>query len=338
MQPEVASGLKRAAHRRVLVALATAATVLVIPHPARAADSAAPASSVPLDRSCDRACLYGVLDSYLSALRHKDPWQAKWTADAVATENNVLMPIGEGHWGTLTKLEAYDLRMADPATGQVVMFGALNESGAVSPFVVRLEVRNGGIRRAETLVRRKASDPRIMAEPTFEKKPVFDEVVPPEARLPRARLVSIADGYFDTLQLNDGTLFTQFDERCNRVENGVQTTNNPALKELSPSLTMGCEQQFRMGYFRYDDRLRDRRITVVDEERGLVLGIAMMDHSGRLRSYKLTDGSTEESHYLAPHSYYLFELFKITPQGRIRQIEADFVTVPYYTATVTEMR
>lgn len=303
-----------------------------------AADIAVPASSVPLDRSCDRACLYGVLDGYLAALRRKDPWQAKWATDAVATENNVVMPIGEGHWGTLTKLEAYDLRMADPLTGQVVMFGALNESDAISPFVVRLEVRDGNIRRAETLVRRKASDPRIMAEPTFEKKPVFDEVIPPQVRLPRARLVSIADGYFDTLQLNDGTLFTQFDERCNRVENGVQTTNNPALKELSPSLAMGCEQQFRMGYFRYDDRLRDRRITAVDEERGLVLGIAMMDHSGRLRSYKLTDGSTAESHYLAPHSYYLFELFKITPQGRIRQIEADFVTVPYYMPTVAAMR
>ncbi len=36
-----------------------------------------------------------------------------------------------------------------------------------------------------------------------------------------------------------------------------------------------------------------------------------------------------ESHYLAPHSYYLFELFKITAQGKIRQIEANFVTVPY---------
>ncbi|HYP81155.1 MAG TPA: hypothetical protein VEQ17_12755 [Steroidobacteraceae bacterium] len=337
MHREVAASAKTAALGKVLASIAIAVAVLA-PPAVRAADSAAPASSVPLDRSCDRACLYGVLDGYLAALRRKDPWMVKWTRDAVATENNVVMPVGEGHWGTLTKLEAYDLRMADPLTGQVAMFGALNEGGAISPFVVRLEVRDGAIRRAETLVRRKASDPRIMAEPAFEKKPVFDEVIPPQARLPRARLVSIADGYFDTLQLNDGTLFTQFDERCNRVENGVQTTNNPVLKELSVSLTMGCEQQFRMGYFRYDDRLRDRRITVVDEERGLVLGMAMMDHSGRLRSYKLTDGSTEESHYLAPHSYYLFELFKITPQGRIRQIEANFVTVPYYTATVTEMR
>jgi hypothetical protein len=322
----------------VMGILASAALVFVAAQHSRAADAPAAASSLPLERSCDRACLYGVLDGYLAALRRKDPWQVKWTRDAVTTENNVVLPIGEGHWGTVTKLEAYDLRAADPVTGQVAMFGALNEGGDISPFVVRLEVRDGGVRRAETLVKRKASDPRTMAEPTFARKPVFDEFIPQQARLPRARLVSIADGYFDTLQLNDGTLFTQFDESCNRVENGVQTTNNSTLKGQSPSLAMGCEQQFRMGYFHYDDRLRERRITLVDEERGLVLGIALMDHSGRLRSYKLSDGSVAESHYLAPHSYYLFELFKVTPQGKIRQIEADFVTVPYFTPTAAELR
>ena len=287
------------------------------------------ASSMPRERTCDRACLYGVLDRYLDALRHRDPWRVSWSKDPLTTENNVALQIGDGLWGSITRLEDYDLRMADPVTGEVAVFGAVNESGAVSPFVVRLEVRDGSIRRAETLVRRKMSDPRVMAEPTFERKPVFDEVIGTQDRLPRARLVSIANGYFDTLQLNDGTLFTQFDEHCNRVENGVQTTNNPSLKSLGVSLTMGCADQFKMGFFRYDDRLRDRRFPLIDEERGLVLSSALMDHAGRLRTYKLTDGSIAESHYLAPHSYYLFELFKISAKGTIRQIEADFVTVPY---------
>jgi hypothetical protein len=285
---------------------------------------------MPRERSCDRACLYKALDSYLDALRHKDAWRVNWSKDALTTENNVVLQIGDGLWGSITKLEAYDLRMADPVTGRVAMFGAVNESGAVSPFVVLLEVREGSVGRVETLVRRKASDPRIMAEPTFERKPVFDETIAVQDRLPRARLVSIANGYFDTLQLNDGTLFTQFDDHCNRVENGVQTTNNPSLKNLGISLTMGCAEQFRMGYFRYDDRLRDRRFPLIDEERGLVLASALMDHAGRVRTYRLSDGSTAESHYLAPHSYYMFELFKINAQGRIRQIEADFLTVPYY--------
>ena len=84
---------------------------------------------MPLERSCDRACLYGVLDGYLAALRRKDPWPGEvGGAMQLITENNVEMPVGEGHWGTITKLETYDLRVADPVTGQVVMFGALSES------------------------------------------------------------------------------------------------------------------------------------------------------------------------------------------------------------------
>jgi len=295
----------------------------------RAAERPAEASSMPRERSCDRACLYKALDSYLDALNHKDPWQVPWSAEARTFENNVAMQIGDGLWGTISTLEAYDLRMADPVSGRVAKFGAVNERGAISPFVVLLDVRGGRIERAETLVRRKASDPRIMAEPVFERKPVFDEIIPDQDRLPRARLVAIANGYFDTLQLNDGTLFTQFDEHCNRFENGVQTTNNPALGRLGQSLEMGCADQFKMGYFRYDDRLRDRQFSLIDEERGMVLASALMDHSGRIQTYRLSDGTTAESHYLAPHSYYMFELFKVNAKGRIRQIEANFLTVPY---------
>jgi len=313
------------------------AALLAVGSAALAADRPAQPSSVPLDRQCDRACLYRSLDGFLEALRQRDPWRTSWSRDALFTENNVAMPLGEGLWGTLTSLEAYDLRLADPSTGQVALFGAANERGAISPFVVRLKVRDGAIDRAELLIRRKVNEPRMMADPKFEKKPLFDEIIPARNRLPRARLISIADGYFDTLQLNDGTLFTQFDDLCNRVENGVQTTNNPELaKRIHPSIGMGCAEQFRQGYFRYDDRLRDRHFDLVDEERGLVLARAVMDHSGRLQTYKLANGSVEQSGYLAPHSYYLIELFKINPQGRIRQIEAGFLTVPYYTPLIAE--
>lgn len=314
-----------------------AAALLLVATTALGAERTAVPSSVPLDRHCDRACLYRSLDGFLDALRQRDPWHVSWAKDALVTENNVPMPLGEGLWGTLTKLEAYDLRLADPATGQVALFGAVNERGAISPLVIRLQVRDGAIHRAELLVRRKAYEPRMMADPKFERKPVFDEVIPAQSRLPRARLISIADGYFDTLQLNDGTLFTQFDDQCNRVENGVQTTNNPELaSRIDPSLAMGCAEQFQLGYYRYDDRLRDRRFDLVDEERGLVLARAMMDHSGRLQSFTLNNGKTQRSNYLAPHSYYLIELFKITPQGKIRQIEAGFMTVPYYMPLAAE--
>jgi len=72
----------------------------------------------------------------------------------------------------------------------------------------------------------------------FEDKPILQSNLGPGEGRPRERMIAIANGYFDTLQLNDGTLFTQFDPRCQRMENGVQTTGNPK-KVLGPTSALG---------------------------------------------------------------------------------------------------
>lgn len=283
-----------------------------------------------------RAELYSVLDAYLAALKAHDPSRVAWAGHVRNTENNVALMVGDGLWQTITQLGSYDLRFADPQLGQVGFFGTVTETDETAAFTLRLKVVNQKITEVETLVVRQLDSGIKFEGQKFENKPALNEILPAAQRLPRPRMISLADGYFDTLQLNDGTLFTQFDDLCNRIENGVQTTNNPELKQINPSLAMGCAEQFRLGYFRYDDRLRERRFDLVDEERGLVLARAMMDHSGRLQTFKLTNGSVETSRYLFPHSYYMFELFKITAQGKIRQIEAGFLTVPYYMPLLAE--
>jgi hypothetical protein len=152
-------------------------------------------------------------------------------------------------------------------------------------------------------------------------------MLPPAQRLARPRMISLADGYFDTLQLNDGTLFTKFHPNCKRVENGVQTTQNPSFAVV-PVARLGCEEQFKAGNYRYDTRLRARRFTLVDEERGLVLAAGFIDHAGYLHEYNLTDGTKVRAPLHRPHSFYLLELFKLR-DGSIEQIEANFITVPY---------
>jgi len=157
--------------------------------------------------------------------------------------------------------------------------------------------------------------------------------LPADQRIPRARLISLADGYFDTLQLNDGTLFTQFADNCERLENGVKTTNNPEIADIIPVATLGCAEQFKLGNFRYDDRLRARRYPLIDEERGIILASGFIDHKGDLGTYRLTDGTVVEALIRRPHSFYFMELFKINAAGKIRQIEAVFMTVPYRMAS-----
>jgi hypothetical protein len=268
-----------------------------------------------------------VLDRYLAALKARASEQAPWAGNARYSENSVEMKPGLGVWRTITALHSHDFRFADAAAGQVAFYGALEETGSASPFVVRLRVRQGRIVEAETVVARPqdAGVPFLTAKLTSRLE--MNGILPAEQRTPRARMIALASGYFDTLQLNDGTLHTQFEDGCNRRENGMQTTNNP--QPQYPTFALGCAEQFRLGLYRYDDELRARRYPLVDEERGLVLASGFIDHAGALAEYRLTDGRTVESTiFRRPHSFYFLEAFKIR-NGRIQAIEAVFTTVPY---------
>lgn len=291
------------------------------------------AGSIANAADCDRACLYGFVDQYLEALQHRDTTRVLWARNARYTENNVVLPLGEGVWGTATGLGSYKLKFADVSKGQVGVFGAIDEADATSAFALRLKIARKAIREAEMLIVRVkdfgalGAGPNPFANPKFEDKPIMLQNLKAGEGRPRERLIAVANGYFDTLQLNDGKLFSEFDPACNRLENGLQTTNNPE-KPLGPTSALGCAEQFKLGVYRYDDRLRARRYPLVDEERGLVLSSGFIDHSGRLGEYRLTDGTPAVSVIRHPHSFYFIELFKIV-DGRIRQIEAVFITVPY---------
>jgi hypothetical protein len=317
--------------RRPLGALALVALIAVAGIGAGTA-GAAPLAVLP--PACDRACLYGVLDHYLAALEHNDAGRVPWAPGARYTENNVELPVGDGLWGTITRLGSYRLKVADVRAGEVGFYGTVEETKDSSAFALRLKVEGGRILEAETLVVRIAefgtldggSNP--FASGVFEDKPILQSNLAPGEGRPRERLISIANGYFDTLQLNDGTLFTQFDPLCQRLENGVQTTGNPK-KPLGPLSALGCAEQFQLGAYRFDDRLRDRRYPLVDEERGLVMAAGFIDHRGRLGDYTLADGTVGHSPVRHPHSFCYLELFKIV-NGKIRQVESVFITVPYY--------
>jgi len=276
----------------------------------------------------DRAALYGALEDYLAALGRKDPGAVTWAPDPFITENNVRLAADDGLWGTIERVGDYRLMFADEARRQVGYFGTVVEPMDESAYTVRLGLDDAGrVAEVETIVVRQVDSSPRFENQRFYDKPILNAAV--EAPVSREEMVALSDGYFSTLQLNDGTIRTKFHPDCNRVENGVQTTNNPEFAKLVPVAGLGCEAQFRTGNYRYDDRLRGRRFPLVDEARGLVFAHGFIDHCGRLDAYELTDGTRVKSHIRRPHSYYLGELFKID-HGMICQIEANFITVPYH--------
>jgi hypothetical protein len=318
---------------RVLIVAALGIVLLgsLVPPSGKAQKIRPQESAVPAN-DCDRKCLYGFVDAYVDALLAKDPSRVSWAKTVKFTENNVALKIGDGLWGTISGRTAYDLRAADPANGQAVFFGVVEERGVLSFFAIRLKVEDRRVAEVETLIDRKGYGPGPFGEPSsLAAVPVLSEDVPPDKRTPRARMISLADGYFNTLQLNDGQLFTQFTPDCSRRENGVWTASDPHPDPKSSYSAYGrlsCEEGFKLGNYRWDDRLRNRRFPLVDEERGIVLAAAFIDHSGRLQTYTTTDGATHESPMKSPHSFCVLEMFKIV-DGKIRHAETVFITVPY---------
>lgn len=286
-------------------------------------------SATAAGADCDRACLNGIADIYLDAMLKGDVSRLPLADDVKFTENGVELQVGDGLWNTIDGKRNYNLRVADPSQGQVALVEVITEHGTPGILAARLKVEDGRISEIETVLSRRVDTSPFPATDGLEQShALWAAPVPAGQRVRRERMISVADGYFDTLQQNDGTLFTNFTDDCDRVENGLLTTNNPNIPNYDIA-RMGCAEQFRLGQYIYDDRLRDRRFPLVDEENGVVLAAGYMDHSGKIVDVTWTDGKTKtKSVFFYPHSFVLLELFKIEGNA-IKRVEAVFASMPY---------
>ena len=276
--------------------------------------------------SGDRAALYEHAEAYLDALTRRDPSRLAWADDAVLTENNVRLAVGDGTWATVDRRRGYDLKMADPASGQVAWFGVIEEHGHPAIMALRLKIAGDRIAEAETIVTRKVENSPFPSIDTYiQPRPLMLADVPAGQRTSRTEMLALANGYFETIQLNDGTIRTRFAANCHRIENGMETAAD------------GCEKAFRLGVYRFNARVRDRDYLVVDEARGLVMARAYIDHKGALDHYRLTDGTDRRSPFREPHTWSLMETFKIE-NGAVGPIETDFIGSPYFTRSPWTVR
>ena len=278
--------------------------------------------------ACDRACLIGFLHKYMDALVAKDPSKAPVARNVVFTENNVVMPLGEGLWGSISGASKDGLEVADTAQGQAVWFGLVQEHGVQAYYGMRLKVAGGKITEVETLVVRNLGLPAPFGDPAkYTHDKAFWEPLPPEQRRGRERLRAVADSYFNTVEVNDGVVFAPFDLDCGRTENGITTTAPGGTG--SSNIAQGCEPQFRLGIYRINKRVRERRYFLIDEERGVVVNTTFFDHANSFDKYQTTDGKTMNTLLKWPNSISIFEAFKIR-DGKIWRIEALFTYVPYF--------
>jgi hypothetical protein len=267
----------------------------------------------------------------MKALAARDPAKVKLASAVRFTENNVLLPVGDGLWDTVTGVDATGLEAADPTTGNAAWFGSVVENGRPAIYAVRIHVSNGAIDEIESVVHRKTALPAPFGDVTkMVHDPEFNEVLPAEQRRPRERMLAVADGYFSTVELNDGQVLTEFTDDCARLENGISTTapTPGSTGGNAAAIASGCRAQFELGLYKINKRIR-RGFFIIDEERGVAVGSGFFDHANEWDKYLLTNGREMRTALKWPNSITLLEAFRIK-DGAIQRIEAVFTYVPYF--------
>lgn len=269
---------------------------------------------------CGKACLERIAADYRAAYLAHDVTRARIAPRVRFTENNVEMVLPDGTWDTVTREIGPALTVSDPVKSTIGIYTTIEQNDTPGFLAIRLKVAGGKIVEAEHVIstRRNLSSPPTPIGPIagFSHDPDLARAAAPSDRMSRADLVRVANGYFDTLENNNGEIRgTAFAPDATRFENGMKFPD--------------VEQGFRSGRYRFNERVRDRDFVLVDEVRGIVMARGFIDHKGRLDAYTLTDGTRQRSVFREPQTWALLEMFKIK-RGRITGIEATFVQAPYY--------
>jgi hypothetical protein len=146
--------------------------------------------------------------------------------------------------------------------------------------------------------------------------------------MPREALEATVDTYFDGIIQSNGEIVA-VDERCIRVEHGVQTILDPLAPQGSLA-SMSVAEQLSSGRWREISDASRRRYLVVDVERGLVLVWLFFDQVGAIAAVDVKGVGRVEipRERQRPSSGMMAELFKVRA-GRITHIEAFFDQFPY---------
>ena len=300
------------------------------------------AATGPIPLNCNRACLEDVVNQYLAALVAHDPKRLPLSADAIYTENDQVIQLGDGFWKTVEGIGNYKHIFADPEFGQVAFMGTMREAGAPMLMSLRLRLELGRITEIESIYYRPGQGGPAgitdLDKPGYKPEDMWFKTVPVAERPTRQELISIADAYFSGLEKNDGkgvngTGTYPFTNDCDRVENGAHTTNVPRPPNEPPDAVNGfaldCMAQFKLGYYFVVQSIHHRRYPLVDSERGVVWSHAVFDQ-GTVNSGTLSDGRKYTFRgFNRPSSILVTEAFLIENR-KIRRVEMIGPSVPYH--------
>lgn len=274
------------------------------------------------DAERERNRLIAVLDTYLAALVSRDYSGVRLSPNLRHTENTCEIPIGTGFARSIR--EWWDERhyFTDVETGQVVVWAAAEENTRQTIVGIRVRVEGSMICEIETLCSRGEGE-FFQPEVVVSGPDRLHDVIPPEARSSRTAMEAIIHRYFDGIERTDGEMVPAT-QACVRLVNGGVDANADATgwDESKQYRGYSIQRQITEGYYAYIEALRDRRVVVVDEARGLIVVHLLFDHpSDPRRPYSPV-------YFPDPSTVLAFEVFKIR-DGLIEMVTAIGALFPY---------
>jgi hypothetical protein len=292
---------------------------------------------------CDQSCMTALADRYLAALVKHDPSGLPLAKGVRFTENTAEIPVGDGLWVSASEAPTtFKIYAVDLASRQVAFYGVMKELDKPLIIALRLKVENGRITEFEHVLARNLRTGRM--QNLITARPGLLADVPAAERTSRENTINAADSYFEAIEQRKGGL-APFADDCERHENGGQTTNNKtpvpwpvdlgspeANRSMAIIGTLSCKAQVDSQVLSFITRLWPRRLTVVDEQKGLVYAFPMFQHRGGVRTIKILGVPCVDSIPMGGGTSNLqaAEIFKIR-NGQIHEIEAMGASLPYGT-------
>ena len=302
----------------------------------------------------DRDYLVNFMKQYLSALVRHDPSDLPIAAEVKFVENTANIHVGKGLWVTASAGPSeFQIYAADPEAQQVACLVMMKENDKDILLGARLKLEDLKIREAEHhVIRDLGTGP--MGSAVFENlktpRPGLIEDVPTSEQMPGWQLRKIGRSYYEALEKNNGKL-SPFAKESRRHENGMITAGGP-LPEIPPDDKIDpdmkkileamvaaepeantVEAQINSGQFTCITSIRDRRVFIADQQKGLAVGFSNFYHDSTVKEYeyKSPSGETEmRPSWQGTFNLPAMHIFKIK-NGKIYDIEATGFLTPYGT-------
>jgi hypothetical protein len=245
--------------------------------------------------TCDRPCLLEQAKQFNDNMLGRTFDKIPLAEGVEIRENTKAIARAASKWTAVKQIRSAGM-FTDTVLGNVIEHVAAETDAAKLVYIgTRLKIADGKITEVEINF---DDRPNVNAKNLVPYDPIYDTIVPEGKRSTREQLERMITAYFQGLT-DHQPVEADYDPRCDRFHSGNRVTHN-ARNGVENSGDVGCYES-NLGPKPWGPAT-ETRIAVIDPERGIVIGYAILYYGQSERRMQIN------------------EVFKIL-DGRIRLID-----------------